>query len=51
MGVLDEWSFETLLFGCYQCGSVFISGWFFRPLIPKLDQWFLLEPLIGTHEH
>ena len=50
MGVLDEWSFQTLLFGCYQRSSVFISGLFFEPLIPELDQWFLLEPLIDTYE-
>ncbi len=42
--------FKLCFFGCYQRGSVFISGWFFRPLIPELDQWFLLEPLIDTHE-
>jgi len=42
--------FKLCFFGCYQCGSVFISGLFFEPLIPELDQWFLLEPLIDTHE-
>ncbi|MFN6140151.1 MAG: hypothetical protein ACK480_16810, partial [Planctomycetota bacterium] len=30
---------KLCFFGCYQRGSVFISGWFFRPLIPELDEW------------
>jgi hypothetical protein len=42
--------FTTFAFQMQTPGQRVFLASSFEPLISKLDQWFLLEPLIDTHE-